>query len=109
MRLIAVALSLALLSAPLLAADPEPTTQMPKKEKRICRESTPTGSRLTVRTCHTKSEWEAIDKDRLEHAEREVGRVQAMSQSDGTLSSPPCGQRARASLLRRWSMRRRLR
>jgi hypothetical protein len=89
MRLIAIAvLSAACLSVPTLAAETDTPAPKPAKEKRICRESTPTGSRLTVRTCHSKSEWEAIDKERQDHADREVGRVQAMSQGDGTGFNP---------------------
>lgn len=87
MRWIATALTLAFLSAPLLAADADQAPP-PKKDKRICRETIPTGSRLTIRTCRTKPEWDAIDKEQQEHAEREVGRVQAMGRSDGTGFNP---------------------
>jgi hypothetical protein len=81
-------LTIACLSMPALATEADKPVPKPAKEKRVCRESTPTGSRLTVRTCHSKSEWEAIDKERQAHADREVGRVQAMSQSDGTGFNP---------------------
>ena len=30
-------------------------------DKVICREDLPTGSKLPIRTCHTKSEWAALD------------------------------------------------
>jgi hypothetical protein len=54
MRLITIAvLSAACLSVPTLAADADKPAPKPVKEKRICRESMPTGSRLTVRTCHS--------------------------------------------------------
>jgi hypothetical protein len=86
LQLIAVALAIGFLSAPLLAADPDPSSA--KKEKRVCRDRKPTGSRLTVRVCHPQSEWDAIDKERQEQAEREVGRVQAMSRSGGTGFNP---------------------
>lgn len=88
MRLIAAALTIAFLSAPVLAADPDPSASTPKKEKRVCREKKPTGSRLSVRTCRTESEWVAIDKEQQEHADREVGRIQAMGRSDGTGFNP---------------------
>lgn len=86
MRLIAAALTIGLLSAPLPAADSDPSP--PKKEKRVCRDKKPTGSRLILRVCHPQSEWDAIDKEQQEHAEREVGRVQAMGRSDGTGFNP---------------------
>ncbi len=86
MRLIAAAFVLAGLTAPLAAADPP--AEAPLKEKRICRETTPTGSRLPKRTCRPKSEWAAIDRLTQEQADREVGRVQAISRSEGTRLSP---------------------
>ena len=88
MRLIAAALTIAFLSAPLLAADSDPAAPVPKKEKRVCREKKPTGSRLVVRACHTESEWTAIDKEEQEHADREVGRVSEMGRNNGTGFNP---------------------
>ena len=32
-----------------------------KKERRICRASADTGSHMTTSTCHTATEWQAID------------------------------------------------
>ncbi len=88
MRLIAAALTVAFLCGPLLAADPDPVASSPKQEKRVCREKKPTGSRLSVRTCRTQSEWAAIDREDQEQADREVGRIQAMGRSDGTGFNP---------------------
>lgn len=88
MRLIAAALTIALLSAPLLAAETDSAAIGPKKEKRICREMKPTGSRLVVRTCHTESEWTAIDKEEQERADREVGRISEMGRNNGTGFNP---------------------
>ncbi len=84
MRQIAVALMIACLSAPLLAADADQAALESKKEKRVCRESTPTGSRLPKRICRPKSEWEEIDRVTQEDADREVSRVQAIGRSEGT-------------------------
>lgn len=86
MRWTAVALTIAFLSAPVVAADP--AAPAPKKEKRVCREKKPTGSRLVVRTCHTEAEWTAIDKEEQERADREVGRVAEMGRNNGTGFNP---------------------
>lgn len=88
MRLVAAVLTIAFLSAPLLATDVAPAAPESKKEKRVCREKKPTGSRLIVRTCHTESEWTAIDKEEQEHADREVGRVSEMGRNNGTGFNP---------------------
>jgi len=86
MRLMLAAALAAFLASPLAAADSD--QQPPKKERRICRESEPTGSRLTKRVCHTKSEWAEIDKANQENADREVNRVQAISRGDGSGYNP---------------------
>lgn len=44
-------------------AAPTPVTAKPVKEKRICRSEEVTGSFVTKRICHSKSEWLAIDED----------------------------------------------
>lgn len=33
----------------------------PKKEKQVCRQTSPTGSRFKSRECHTEAEWAEID------------------------------------------------
>ncbi|MGP7795878.1 hypothetical protein [Sphingomonas sp. CLY1604] len=33
----------------------------PKKEKKVCRQTNPTGSRFKVSECHTEAEWAEID------------------------------------------------
>lgn len=43
------------------AASPTENKQPTPVEKPICRRDTPTGSNFPVRTCHSKSEWQAID------------------------------------------------
>jgi hypothetical protein len=86
MRPIVAALTIIAVSAPAFAADADQNP--PKKERRICRESEPTGSRLTTRVCHTKAEWAEIDKANQETATREVQRDQAMARGDGTGYSP---------------------
>jgi len=52
------------LAAPAFAqtAPASDSTPKPVKEKKICRRETTTGSIIGARsTCHTKSEWAAID------------------------------------------------
>ncbi len=50
------------------SAEDSPGTQKPKKAKddpsrRICKNVTPVGTRLTTRVCRTKAEWDAsMDK-----------------------------------------------
>lgn len=53
-----------LLGAPALAQDDAGSTEAKPAERKICREYTPTGSRLgKVKVCKTRAEWEA---DRLQ-------------------------------------------
>ncbi|GAA0662453.1 hypothetical protein FHT00_003341 [Sphingomonas insulae] len=33
----------------------------PEKQKQVCRQTNPTGSRFKVRVCHTEAEWAEID------------------------------------------------
>lgn len=88
MRLFSAILLTALIAAPLAAAEESKEQAPPKKEKRICRTAEPTGSRLVLRTCHTQSEWDVIDKQQQEHADREMTRVDSMARSDGSGFSP---------------------
>jgi hypothetical protein len=63
-------MSVLFIAASLLAAAPDavtpPTgatpTPAPVKERKICRDEPETGSLISKRTCHTKAEWEAINK-----------------------------------------------
>ena len=80
MRLIALALLIALSSTPTLAQqNAEPVAAAPdnqpapnqadaapkgkQKEERICRKTRNTGSRMPVRTCRTQAQWDAVDGD----------------------------------------------
>lgn len=49
-------------AVPVVAQTADSATPAPKKEKKTCRRLDQTGSIIGSRpTCHTKSEWEAID------------------------------------------------
>ena len=65
--IVALGLSLAL-AAPALA------DTAPRKEKLVCKRDTSVGSRLSRSTCHTKAEWEALEADRSDQANRLVGQ-----------------------------------
>ncbi len=61
-------MSLLFIAASLLAAAPDAATPAttptptPVKERKICRDEAETGSLISKRTCHTKAEWDAINK-----------------------------------------------
>jgi len=42
------------------AAQAEQTSADAAKSRRVCRMITPTGSRLALRSCRTKAEWDAL-------------------------------------------------
>lgn len=58
MRLIVLALGVALAS-PALAADTPEAAPADSKDKVICRKERPTGSRIPEKICMTKAQWEA--------------------------------------------------
>ena len=84
MRFMAAAVIAIIFTAPLAAADAPTKDAKPKKEKRICRESEPTGSRLIVRTCRTEAEWAEVDRQQSLAAKEELSRQQTMSRSGGS-------------------------
>ncbi|MBT2187544.1 hypothetical protein [Sphingobium nicotianae] len=49
------------ISSPSLSAEDQ-AQPAPKEEKKVCRREEVSGSIVPKRTCHTKAEWEAIDK-----------------------------------------------
>ena len=67
-------LALLIVAAPAVAQqDGAPSNAKPAAEKKICRNAQPTGSRLSKRACHTKSDWAMIDAANAADA----GRFQA--------------------------------
>jgi hypothetical protein len=61
-------MSVLFIAVSLLAASPDAATQAavptptPVKERKICHDEPETGSLISKRTCHTKAEWDAINK-----------------------------------------------
>lgn len=57
---IAIATALILPANIAIANDPGSTAKAgPDRSKRVCRNVTPTGSRMTKRVCRTQAEWDA--------------------------------------------------
>ena len=55
-------ISILILAQAQAAAVPQPV-QQPPAEKPICRMQEPQGSRIPVRVCHTKAEWDQIARE----------------------------------------------
>jgi len=49
---------------------PAPATDVPVKEKKICRREETTGSIMPTRVCHSKEEWAQIDAANAKAAEQ---------------------------------------
>jgi hypothetical protein len=62
MSVLFIAASLLAATTPDAAAAAAPVTPAPVKERKICHDEAETGSLISKRTCHTKAEWEAINK-----------------------------------------------
>lgn len=58
--LVAFGLTSMLAAAPTIAQD---QAAKPVKEKMVCRAEEKTGSIMRKRICHTKAEWDVIDKE----------------------------------------------
>ena len=59
------------LAAPAMAqtSNDAPSKTEVEKEKKICRREMSTGSMMAKRTCHTKTEWTAIDQQNQANTE----------------------------------------
>jgi len=66
------------LAAAAVAADKNATADpvdAPKKEKKLCRAQVATGSIMEKRICHTRSEWDAIDRQNNANAQNALDYV----------------------------------
>lgn len=76
-----VILALLFSAAPALAQEQAAASKPDlKAEKKVCRDMTPTGSRVPKRECRTKSEWASIDaanadENLLARSQRQNGRL----------------------------------
>jgi hypothetical protein len=83
-RMVAMALGLGALMASGALAGTGSQGSDNDGSKRVCRNITPSGSRLTTRICRTKAEWDAIrDKTQQGMLEQQVER------QSGFESPPP--------------------
>ena len=89
-RLAWMMVSLLFAAGPVMAQDSPDKAKKPHKE---CRTEGRTGSRFSTSTCRTHEEWEAIDKEAAENAEKFVGGLSSASGrnglSGGNLSGGP--------------------
>jgi hypothetical protein len=73
MRSLAIVCVACLVSSAAFAQDTAPAkAAKPVKEQKICRSDVPTGSMMAKSTCHTATEWQAIDEQTARDTERQL-------------------------------------
>lgn len=84
MRDVAI-LSLIIAAAPAIAAD----ASRPSPQDRVCRSIENTGSRITGRECHSRSEWMEIDAERRKQYELFNQNMARGAASERPISTSP--------------------
>ncbi len=68
------------------AAETSATGTSAPKEKKICRADVNTGSIMPKRTCHTKPEWDAIDRQNTTEAGKAIdGQERGLGNNGGNV------------------------
>lgn len=70
-------------SSPAWSIDQSSANPDAARSRRVCRDVSPTGSRLTRRICRTQADWE--------NEAREAGESLQKHQTDGVRQEPPLG------------------
>ncbi|MEY2944227.1 MAG: hypothetical protein RLY97_2241 [Pseudomonadota bacterium] len=69
-----------------IAAETSATGTATPKEKKICRADVNTGSIMPKRTCHTKAEWEALDRQNSSAAGKTIdGQERGLGNNGGNV------------------------